>query len=49
LNTDQAAGSHKVTWNGRNNRNGPLPNGMYLYSVQVDDQRLTKRMLLLRK
>jgi len=49
LNTDQAAGSHKVTWNGRSNKNGPLPNGMYLYSVQVDDQRLTKRMLLLRK
>jgi len=49
LNTDQSAGVHRVRWNGRSSTGGPLPNGMYLYSVQVDDKQLTKRMLLLRK
>jgi hypothetical protein len=44
----QAAGTHKVLWQGQSNSGRRLANGLYLYQLQVANQRAAKQMLLLR-
>jgi hypothetical protein len=45
----QPAGKHQVLWQGQSPRGRRLANGLYLYQLQVDNQRVTKQMLLLRR
>jgi len=42
------AGLHHISWNGRDDRGNQLPGGIYLYRLGNDNQRLTKRMVLIR-
>jgi len=43
----QPAGYHQITWNGRDERGNPAPSGMYHYRLQVgDDFVSTKKMLM---
>ncbi len=42
------AGTHSVTWNGRDGGNQTVAAGIYFYRLQVDDRSLTKKMLLLK-
>ena len=43
----QPAGYHQVTWNGRDHNGKPVPSGMYHYRLQVGDEVVaTKKMLL---
>ena len=43
VNSEQAAGQHSVSFNGKN-----LASGMYIYRIEFGNQSLTKKMLLLR-
>ena len=44
----QIAGSRSVRWDATNNVGQPIPAGMYVYSIQADDFRQTKKMILLK-
>ncbi|MDB5262200.1 MAG: hypothetical protein JWQ14_1481 [Adhaeribacter sp.] len=48
VDADQPIGEYRITWNGLSQRSGYLSNGIYIYSVQVDKEQLSKQMLLLR-
>lgn len=43
----QAAGTHKVLWQGQSNSGRRLANGLYLYRLEMDNQAATRQMLLL--
>ena len=43
-----AAGTHTATWDGRDAGNRQVASGTYFYSVEVDGQRLTRPMLLVK-
>lgn len=45
---NQSAGTHEITWDGRNARGVPLATGAYFYTLTVDGASITKKMLLLR-
>jgi len=43
----QAAGYHQITWNGRDQHGKPAPSGIYHYRLQVGDEVVaTKKMLM---
>lgn len=42
------AGTHTITWDGRDDRNQVVPSGMYLYRITAGDFRSAKRMTLLK-
>ena len=42
------AGSHTLLWDGKDASGASCPNGMYLYSLDTNTQRTTKKMILLR-
>ncbi len=42
------AGQHSFIWNGKNANGFQVASGMYLYRLVVDDQAITKKMLLLK-
>jgi subtilisin-like proprotein convertase family protein len=42
------AGSHRVSWHGRDARGLPLPSGVYLYRLEAGDRTLQKKLILLR-
>ena len=42
------AGYHSVTWNATNNAGDPVSAGMYFYTVQAGEYRVTNKMLLLK-
>jgi len=44
----QPAGDHSVTWDGRDERGYEVASGVYFYSIQADDYRETKRMVLIK-
>ena len=44
----QAAGSHQVEWNGRDEYGRPVPSGIYFYRLTTGEFAQTRRMLLLR-
>jgi hypothetical protein len=41
-------GDHETTWDGRDDRGRRLPSGLYLYRLEADDQRLARKMMLLK-
>ncbi len=44
----QAAGGHDVTWNGRNDHGRAVPSGVYIYRLEANGERQTRRMALVR-
>ena len=42
-----AAGSHRLTWDGRDAQGQSVADGVYLYRVQVDEQTRTRKMVKL--
>ncbi len=45
---DMPAGDHKVTWEGIDNNGKNVPSGVYFYRLVTEEDRLIKRMLLLK-
>ena len=41
-------GSHKITWNGKNDFGKQAAAGMYLYILDVQNRKLSGKMLLLK-
>ncbi|WP_207431592.1 FlgD immunoglobulin-like domain containing protein [Sabulibacter ruber] len=48
LNTSVAPGAHSLHWSGTDQNGSKLPSGMYFISVQVGNEKETKRVALLR-
>ena len=48
VDNSQTAGSRSVRWDATNNAGQPISAGMYVYSIQADDFRQTKKMILLK-
>ena len=48
VNKRQPAGSYTIDWNGRDNRGNLLPSAVYLYTLQSNDLRQVRRMLLIK-
>jgi len=44
----QAAGTHSVTWDGRDNSGGEVGSGVYFYRLASGDYQATERMLLVK-
>jgi flagellar hook assembly protein FlgD len=44
----QNAGEHSVAWDAVDNRNNPVPSGVYIYRLTTDDASLQRKMLVLR-
>jgi|SRR5688572_2490822 len=43
----QKAGIHKLNWSGENDKNSPLKNGLYFYTLEVDGRPIrTNRMII---
>ncbi|MBL7067654.1 MAG: T9SS type A sorting domain-containing protein [Candidatus Marinimicrobia bacterium] len=47
-NTVQEAGNYSVVWNASDDLGKAVPTGMYLYVLRTNDQRMTRKMLLIR-
>jgi hypothetical protein len=45
---DQSMGTHKINWDGANNKKCKVPSGVYFYSVSVNETVYSKKMLLLK-
>ncbi|MBU1073067.1 T9SS type A sorting domain-containing protein, partial [bacterium] len=43
-----ASGTHRVVWNGQNDRGDAMPSGMYLYRVLNEGKMTTRKMMLVR-
>ncbi len=48
VNGNLEAGFQKVVWNGTNVYNQPVASGLYLYSLESGNKRLTRKMLLVK-
>jgi hypothetical protein len=48
MNAEQSAGKYSVTWNGRDENNHQVANGVYIYRVVFGNTVLSKKMLLLK-
>ena len=48
FNGNQGLGNKKVVWDATDNNGQPVSAGVYLYSIQADDFRQTKKMILLK-
>jgi PKD repeat protein len=48
INRDLGAGTHMVSWNGKDANGKVLPSGTYLYKLQVNDYEETKKMEFLK-
>jgi flagellar hook assembly protein FlgD len=42
------AGTHQVTWDGRDDRGQQVAAGVYFYRLTAGDRTLTKKMVLIR-
>jgi len=42
----QTAGLYKFQWDGRDEKGTVVPSGVYLYTIQVNEYKMTKKMLL---
>ena len=45
---DRERGAHEVVWRGVDAANIPLASGLYIYQLDTGQQRLTRKMLLVR-
>ena len=43
-----SAGTYKVTWNGKDQIGNDVPSGIYLYDLTTEEQRISKKMILLK-
>ena len=48
LKAQQNAGTHEVSWNGKNNSEMPVVSGVYLYKVQAGNSSKISKMILLK-
>jgi len=48
VNGSQTAGFKTIQWNATNNKNEPVPAGLYLYTIQTEVFRQAKKMVLLK-
>lgn len=48
INKSQSTGSHKITWDGKDDSGKAVASGVYLYHLEADDFVQTRKMLLLR-
>ncbi|HWR83909.1 MAG TPA: T9SS type A sorting domain-containing protein [Candidatus Deferrimicrobium sp.] len=48
VNTQQPAGTHRVTWEGRDSNNRPVATGLYFYRIKTGEHVATRKMLLLK-
>lgn len=48
IDQDLAPGDHSARWDGRDDLGKELPSGLYLYSLEAQGEKLTRRMLLLK-
>ena len=46
--SSQTAGYKSITWDATNDRNEPVPAGMYIYTIQAGEFRQTRKMVLLK-
>ncbi|MBU1873442.1 T9SS type A sorting domain-containing protein, partial [bacterium] len=47
-NTVQNAGNYSIVWDAKNNHGEAVPTGMYLYVLSTNEQRMTRKMVLMR-
>ncbi|RMF65047.1 MAG: T9SS C-terminal target domain-containing protein, partial [Calditrichaeota bacterium] len=45
---NQAAGFHSVQWDGKDDRGGLMPSGIYVYRIQAGDFKKSRKMLLVK-
>ncbi|MCK9212426.1 MAG: T9SS type A sorting domain-containing protein, partial [Ignavibacteriaceae bacterium] len=48
VSTEQSAGQHSATWNGKNNSGNAVPSGVYLYSLSAGNYKSTMKMILMK-
>ncbi len=48
INGTMPSGTHKVTWNGKDQFGKPVSSGIYIYQIETGNQILQKRMMLLK-
>jgi len=48
LNETKSAGTHSITWNGKNAHNKSVASGMYFYKLQAGDYTSIKKMILMK-
>ena len=48
INEHRSKGNHSVMWDGKNNQNTSVANGVYFYRIKSDNQSHTEKMLLLK-
>ncbi|MBU1355757.1 MAG: T9SS type A sorting domain-containing protein [Candidatus Edwardsbacteria bacterium] len=48
VNTNQAAGMHNITWNGRDNKGNKVSAGVYLYRLSAGSNAATGKMVVIR-
>ncbi len=46
VDTDLEPGSHRVTWDGRDDGGNRVPSGVYLYTLRSGNESLTRKMLI---
>jgi len=48
VNEFMEAGTYQVQWNGKDQQGSPVSSGMYLYQLKAGNQRLVKKMMLIK-
>ena len=48
VNSSKSAGSSTIEWDARNEQGRPVSNGIYLYTIQAGEYRMTRKMVLLK-
>ncbi len=48
LDEPRAPGAYRVTWDGRDDRNAPVPSGTYIYTIEAADFSSARKMILLK-
>jgi hypothetical protein len=48
LSAEKSAGVHQVVWNGRSADDTPVPAGVYFYRINLEDEVLMRKMMLVR-
>jgi flagellar hook assembly protein FlgD len=48
INSELDPGSHKIHWDGRNDRGQSVASGIYLYTLKAGEERFTRKMTILK-